>query len=480
MMYPRWAQNWSRADFLKSVGLYVLPDRLFLVRLRKTLLRVSVVEEQTAEILLGDDPDSRRQALSDAFRSVLRHFNPSKDPFYICLSPDRTLGLQLVLPRVAEENLSQVLEYEIERQIPFRREEVYYDFVPLGRKGDKIELFLFAVPKKHLDEILDTLSTLGVKPKGVETTTTALSNYLLYCTGGITGTALVLGGQNQAWEIIGLQARANGRREEPEILFSHWLPQADWIQGPARDIFHNCVQDSAKVFGWGYIADFFQSMKEQLPQFEDLLALGKERLGGEKKLEHPFFLPAVGAALRGLREGTLRVNLLPGVRPEGQRRIRYQLNIFLAVLLLIGLIGWSVSYPVKDEFRLRQLRQENEKLEPSVKSLRREEEELNRLRREISSLAALSANKGEILQILDELSRVVPTSAYISSLRYHGEAVELQGSAENSSSLIPLLERSPLFENVKFNAPSNRGRDNRESFSLRAEIERPGQKEPKR
>jgi len=39
--------------------------------------------------------------------------------------------------------------------------------------------------------------------------------------------------------------------------------------------------------------------------------------------------------------------------------------------------------------------------------------------------------------------------------------------------LIPLLERSVLFENVGFNAPSNRGRDNRETFSLKADIEKP-------
>jgi hypothetical protein len=39
--------------------------------------------------------------------------------------------------------------------------------------------------------------------------------------------------------------------------------------------------------------------------------------------------------------------------------------------------------------------------------------------------------------------------------------------------LIPLLERSALFENVGFNAPSNRGRDNRETFSLKADVEKP-------
>lgn len=479
MIYPRWLRDLSRADFLRSAGVYVMPDRLFLVRLRKNLFRVSVVAEGAVEIQLGNDPDSRPQALKDAFRSLLSQFNPTKDPFYICLSPEHAVGCQLFLPRAAEENLSQVVDYEIERQLPFRREEVYYDFLPPGRKGDKVGLHLFAVRKKTVDEILDALSSFGVKPKGIETTATALSNFLLFCRGGMTGTALVLGGQSQAWEMIGLNIPANGWAQQPEVLFTYWLPQRDWIQGPAREIFDNCLKNSAMLFGWGYIADFLLSLKEQLPQFDDLLALGKDRLGGEQALAHPAAVPAVGAALQGLRESTFPLNLVPGAKQERRGKALYRLNLLLTVLLVIGLIGWSMSYPLKDEIRLRQLRKENQRLGPSVEALRREEDELHRLRREISSISRLSERRGEILQILDELSRVLPTSAYLSGLRYQGETVELQGSAENASGLIPLLERSPLFENVKFNAPSNRGRDNRETFSLRAEIERPRRKEPK-
>ena len=65
----------------------------------------------------------------------------------------------------------------------------------------------------------------------------------------------------------------------------------------------------------------------------------------------------------------------------------------------------------------------------------------------------------------------MPNSAYLSSLRYRDGSIELQGNAENASNLVPILERSPLFKNVGFNAPSNRGRDNRETFSLKAEVE---------
>ena len=87
-------------------------------------------------------------------------------------------------------------------------------------------------------------------------------------------------------------------------------------------------------------------------------------------------------------------------------------------------------------------------------------------------MADLQGRRGEVLRVLDELSKVVPPNAHFSNLRYRGGILEVQGNAENASSLIPLLERSPVFENVAFNAPSNRGRDNRETFSLKADVEK--------
>jgi general secretion pathway protein L len=134
---------------------------------------------------------------------------------------------------------------------------------------------------------------------------------------------------------------------------------------------------------------------------------------------------------------------------------------------------WGVTFPIRDELRLRQLQAENQKLAPAVEALRREEEQYERLRKEASFLASLNERRGEVLRVMEDLSRTVPNSAYLSNLRYRGGVLEIQGNAENASALIPVLERSPIFQNVGFNAPSNRGRDNRETFSLKADIEKP-------
>jgi len=185
-------------------------------------------------------------------------------------------------------------------------------------------------------------------------------------------------------------------------------------------------------------------------------------------------LPAIGAALRGVREASFSANLL---RHEGSDRDRNKglslLNLLLLGLFVLALAAWGVSYPIKDELRLRQLQNENRKLEPAVSALQREESQLEQLRKQARLLAELEQRRGETLRVLDELSKIVPNTVYFSNLRYRAGSLELQGNAENASTLIPLLERSPVFENVGFNAPSNRGRDNRETFSLKADLEKP-------
>jgi Tfp pilus assembly protein PilN len=496
---PPWVQNLHRADFLRSVGLYIMRDHLVLVRMRKNFLRLALTEQEARElpidenqqaiseltgwiaedireIALRAETDSRERALRQAIVSLLPHFNAGKDPLYICIPQEQAIVQKLLLPQAAESNLRQVLEYEIERQIPFRRDDIYFDFMPMGKQGDKIGVYLFAIPKKSLVHILDVLESFGIRPRGVETTATAMANYLLFCRDGLSHPAIVVGRQNGAWEMVGIQNDANGWKRHAELLFSHSLPQADWAQGPGKEILQECLAKSPLLFGWGEVEGFFRSVSQEGTslKYEDLVFAGNQRLGGSGPIAHFQVLPAFGAALRGLRESSFQINFLrqEGAVDGGEKTFS-GINAALLGLLLISAIAWGVSYPVKDEIRLRQLQKENHKLAPAVEALRREETELQRARKEVSFFADFEQRKGEVLRVMDELSKTVPTNAYLSNLRYRSGNLEIQGSAENASALIPILERSPLFENVGFNAPSNRGRDNRETFSLKADVEKP-------
>jgi Tfp pilus assembly protein PilN len=497
-----WIENLSRADFLTSIGLYLTPDRLVLVRLRKSFLKLSVAAQESRELPLGEDRQAiseltgwiaedvreialkaegerRDRPLKEAIVSLLPQLTAARDSIYICVPQEFAIVQQLYFPAAAEGSLEQALQYEIERQLPFRREEIFYDFLPMGRKGDKIGVYLFAIPKSHLMGILDILASLGIKPAGIETTVTALANFLLACKRGMTDPAAVIGAHQHSLEIFGVQAVPNGWKPSYELLYAHWLPDSQWAESAGKELLRKSVGASSKIYGWGEVEKFLRSPDGEPMSYENLVALAGERIGGGEAIAEAHILPAVGAALGGLREAFLKTNLLrSGRTPTRRGKALSLLNTVLTGLLLLSLIAWGASYPIRDELRLRQLKAENQKLEPAVAVLQREEAELQKVRKELVFLSGLEQRKGEVLRVLDELTRVIPTSAYLSNLRYHDRLIELQGNAENASALIPVLERSAVFENVGFNAPSNRGRDNRETFSLKAELEKAKQEQP--
>lgn len=488
-------KNLPRADFLRSVGIYIMRDNLVLVRLRKNFLSVTLLEQELRDLPVGEnrqaiseltgwiaedvreialkaEHDSRERALRQAILSLLPHFSAGRDSLYICVPQDQAIVQTIYLPQAAEANLQQVLEYEIERQLPFNRDEIFYDYLPMGKRGDKIGLFLFAIPKKHLAGVLDVLGSFGILPSGVETTATALANYLLFCKRDLAGCAAIIGGHADDRELIGVRASPAGWTQAPELLFSHRLPDAEWAEGIGRELIAECLRQTPKLYAWGNAEQVFHSANGEKVEYEDLCTLAIEKLGGRDQLSAAT-LPAVGAALRGVREARLETNVLrPAGADRGARNNLSRMNSLMIGLLLLLLLGWGISYPIKDELRLKQLQQENHKTEPSVEALRREEAQLQTVRKEVQFLSDIDRRKGEVLRVLDELSKVVPTSAYLSNFRYRNGVLEVQGNAENASTLIPLLEKSPLFENVAFNAPSNRGRDNRETFSLKAELEK--------
>ena len=493
----RLLQDLSRADFLRSVGLYVLSDRVVMVRLRKKFLNVSMLEiekrelpegdrqaisaltgwvaEDVKEIALKAENDARERALRQAILSLLPHFNPARDAVYLCVPQEQTIVQQVFLPLAAQGNLSQVLEYEIERQLPFKRDEIYYDFLPGAQKGDKLCVYVFAMPKKSLAGLLDLLESFGIKPSGVETTVTALANYLQFAEAenGHDGEVAVVAEHRSHWEMFALNAKANGWQPTPQLLFAHRFPLHAWAQGSAKDTLNDALRQIKKFYRCGDLNALKEVGAERLAEASDLVALGAARLKSSPQIADAETLPAIGAALRGIREAPLAANFLAASGMERQgRKALSGLNTALFALLVLGVIGWGVSFPVKDELRLRQLQTENQKIEPSVEALRREENQLQQLRKEAAFLTDFERRRGEALRVLDELSKIVPSNAYFSNLRYRAGVLEVQGSAENASTLIPLLERSPLFENVAFNAPSTRGGDNRETFSLKADLEK--------
>jgi Tfp pilus assembly protein PilN len=139
--------------------------------------------------------------------------------------------------------------------------------------------------------------------------------------------------------------------------------------------------------------------------------------------------------------------------------------------LLVATVILGVAALVYPGYRAgRYLASVNRKIEaltPEVRAVERVQQELERKRKLLASITAIEANTARPLPILRELTEVIPSEAWLSSLSLDTKGVELTGQAGAASSLIPLLENSPRLEKVEFSSPVTRGRD-KEQFRIKA------------
>lgn len=82
------------------------------------------------------------------------------------LPPSAGLRRRITLPLAAEENLREVLGFEMDRYTPFLTEQVYYEYEVLSRSSAsrKVDVELTVVPRERLQSVLERMQALGIEP----------------------------------------------------------------------------------------------------------------------------------------------------------------------------------------------------------------------------------------------------------------------------------------------------------------------------
>src|SRR4030043_1519077 len=120
---------------------------------------------------------------------------------------------------------------------------------------------------------------------------------------------------------------------------------------------------------------------------------------------------------------------------------------------------------------------EIKKRRPAVEALEKLQKQRDDYRKEITELNQIRSGEISKVEVLEEVSRLLPNTTWIWNLKYNGKEMELSGFADSASDLIPLLDKSPLFEKVEFLAPVTKelqmrgeGKKEKERFKIKAKI----------
>jgi general secretion pathway protein L len=292
--------------------------------------------------LLGADADARRMAVGGL---ELAH-EPGRTEVVLRLPIDQALRKTLELPMSAESNLHQLLFLELDRQTPYKPDQVYFDYWIRDRQPERgqMRVDLIVVPRAVVDQAVEHATRWGLAPTCVDVAT------------------------------------------------------RDSEDGP-------------------------------------------------------------------------HVNLLPDHGTEPPTSPKMTLSLALAVLAMVLFVA-AILIPLNRQQEAADI------FERRIADAKLQAAETTRLRDEIERLAEegrfLADKKKQsplAVEILDELTRLVPDDSWLSEVHIKGAEVRVLGYSPAASTLIGLIEGSPLFRGVRFRSSVTQVRgSNEERFDLSFEV----------
>jgi len=171
------------------------------------------------------------------------------------------------------------------------------------------------------------------------------------------------------------------------------------------------------------------------------------------------------------------VNLLPFEMRKKIRQIGKPLFILFSIVAFLLGVSWAAGIFIQYRDALNGVNAEVKKRRPAVEAVEKLQKQKDEFMKEIADLDKIRSEVSKI-EILKELTQLIPPSVWVWNFKYNGKEIEISGFADSASDLIPLIDKSALFEKVEFITPVTKERvmignemKEKERFKLKARIE---------
>jgi Tfp pilus assembly protein PilN len=382
-----------------------------------------------------------------------------------CLPREAVLVRFLDLPAEAETQLAKIVGYQLGSLHPYKDDQIYWDCALVGRdpKAKQVSVMVVVAEKERVNRCKQALQELGLRLSGLTLGAAALAVLVKPL---LPPGALIICGRPSGVELLSFH--------QGNLCASQQIPLEPSASAKERfdREWHRAlaalpVSDAATVpwFVCGSVPVPFSDLLEgtsPLPAPKLNLSRRQNSLG--------FECPALAAAYAGLIRGASSINLLP---PEerwqphaGARLPVYALGAIAALLALpLASHGW-----IQRALYGRALERALRGLEVPTQQLRRQNQETSNLESRAAVLGTLQAGNWQKLNLLQEVTHLLPDGTWLQELHISEETVEINGYSTHAADLVPPLENSPYFTQVEFTAPIIRDNQNREVFRIRMRL----------
>ena len=465
-----------------SLGIDLREDRIIFSHLKRSFKKVWVTSTRVLPFNPEKGKEEREVEIINTIQGFITSQNVSKDNIIVALPREKALVKLLEIPSAAKENLRKVLEYELVKHIPFPPEEATFDFQILEEKERTLRILLIVMKKEEVNEYLELFKRMGIRPGAIEISSTASANLFYYDQHPV---------DPHPFALIDI------RRHFFEF---HFFENGNLTETVQRAFIKN--SDKAKEVTEAYRLALLKGLgpregKQSLFAYgeeanDSLINELKEALSSDvtstpslKRVRTanglhriPEVYPSIGLALRGISRTRWNINLLP----LNLRKKISRVGLYAAVLLSFAslvLAGALFVRPfLQEREELKRVLAEVKELKPKVDAIEAVQKRREKTEKEVQEFETLISEGTSRLQILRELSEILPSTVWVWNLKLKSRDVELNGFANSASDLIAILDKSPYFEKVEFTSPVTKERRlfgeqvEKERFKISTKIER--------
>jgi Tfp pilus assembly protein PilN len=398
-----------------------------------------------------------------------------KSPITLCLPKAWVIIKTVDYPVSILENLSEVMASELDRITPFTNDSAYFDFKIIREEAGRVFILVAAVRTSRIDPYLKTLRENGAKVQGVTVDLLGLNTLLRFHRQPKASLLVEL--EKDRFEGIlvlpdtGVEVFAGSFGEGSE------QNRYDQLREGLDGLFPFLnVGESQKVDTLFYFKEKNPALKEliKLQSTASVSFLEESDLGiGLLRESGQTAYAAVGGLLEALWTKSWGLNmLLKGAHQKS--KIPWVLTLLL-ILSLAFLVGLYWMTPVETETKkLEYLDQQIALKKAEAKKVDSLKEEINLVSGEIGLISEFKQTKPLTLNIMKELTLVLPKNTWLTRVRIFESQVNIEGYSPSATLLIPKLEGTKLFKKVEFASPTFKDpRQNMDRFQIKMEIKNP-------
>jgi len=454
----------------KSVSVSLEKGKISVVYGSRFLSRITI--KGVKEFLFDGDRYPQPEDLASSLALAVNEFRAPRRDVRLSIPRAWTIIRTAEFPSTIKENIPDVVSFEMDRLTPFMPEDAFYDFRVLNDNGGKLTLLVMAAKADTIRPYITSLIESGFTVSGLTVNLCGIGT-LCHHLERKTDTVFV--------EIA--EKRYEGAlfvSGSPSHLFSNDMTAGDErarIDEIAREILP--LIDIAKA-RQGRAPQIAVLIRDKNPVLRELLKAHinipirfiEETDPGikfsTKRREIPY--AAVGSVMQDLWPKEHGPNLLKkGVYD------RQKTPVALTVILSCALAALGVLYiiaPLRvEEKRLQEISRRIGPKKEEAKKVEALKKDMEALSSEIDAINDFKGARTMDLNILADLTSVLPKNAWLTRMRITDTSVEIEGYANSATELLPKLEASKYMRKVEFASPTFRDvRLNADRFSIKMEI----------